>query len=330
MAGWPSIDFDRDPRMILGFRSRSRRLDGRRMDVHEDAFADLRTVCEPTADQLRAATARPYEPFAQLEPTEEYFRVEIDDLPQRPPPRRRGRRQDDGNRTAAHKDLDGTADLVRLVRSVDQLEPLGGLDDAAYTFYAICWPVDGGFVGFVKKHDPRRALTAGRRWFQYGDALRHAEPPDLVLESDIDIVVTSDFVATRNPTAFKHLLNDVQVVLAGVPADVKAVRRRLQRTMPLSGNAAKALEQAARQRVSYARRLNLLPDRIKAIQVDVAKLRKELQAVGVPAGRLLGADEGFDFGVDDVGVFLDVLEARYFDDRLGGERRRADRYSRRS
>jgi hypothetical protein len=59
----------------------------------------------------------------------------------------------------------------------------------------------------------------------------------------------------------------------------------------------------------------------------VKKLRKELRAVGVPQRALLDASGGFEFRLEDVGVFLDVLEARYFDDRLGRERRRADRYS---
>jgi hypothetical protein len=56
-------------------------------------------------------------------------------------------------------------------------------------------------------------------------------------------------------------------------------------------------------------------------------LRKELKAVGVPVKTLLNPRGEFDFDADAVGVFLDVLESRYFDDRLGGEQRRADRYS---
>ena len=71
MTDWPDIDFESDPRLVLGFRAGARRLDGRRIEVHEDAFGDLRAVCEPVANELREATPRSYEPFAQLEPAEE-------------------------------------------------------------------------------------------------------------------------------------------------------------------------------------------------------------------------------------------------------------------
>lgn len=319
---WPAIEFDADPRVILGVRAGARRLDGRRIDVHEEAFAELRSVCEPVAAELRDSTPRVYQPFAQLEPGEEYFRVEIDELPTKPQAHRR-------SAAPETNDVD-SADLVRLVASVDRLDPVADLDDFAYVFYAICWPADSGFAGFVKKTDPRRALRAGRRWFQYGDVLRRADPPDLVLEPNVDVVVTPTFVAARNPTAFKNLLNDVQVALAAVPRDVKAVRARLRHSVPLSKGAAAALEDAAMKRVSYARRLNLLPSRLADVTLDEATLRKELRRVGVPARALIGASGEFDFGAEEVGVFLDVLEARYFDDRLGGERRRADRYSTRN
>lgn len=81
-----------------------------------------------------------------------------------------------GSRRRASDDAEaadeGSADLIHLVQHVDELDPVAPNGLAArYTFYALCWPLDdGGFIGFIKKMDPRRALKAGKRWFQYGDS----------------------------------------------------------------------------------------------------------------------------------------------------------------
>lgn len=321
---WPTVDFESDPRLVVGFRAGQRRLSGHRLEVHEDAFSDLRELSANALAEMEGAAARPYEPYGELERGEEYFWVEVEGMPRRVlPPPRAGEEADTAD--------DGTADLIRLVQRVDELDPVAANGLAArYTFYAMCWPlVDDGFIGLIKKMDPRRALKAGKRWFQYGDVLRHAEPPDLVLEPDVDLVVTGTFVATRNPVAFKDLFNDVQVVLASLPSNISAVRDLLKRAVPLSDAAVGALEGAARRRVSYARRLHDLPARLEAITIDRTTLKREMRRVNVDPKSLLDRDGNFSFTSNDVGTFLDVIESRYFEDALGGEHRRADRFSRR-
>jgi hypothetical protein len=321
---WPSVDFESDPRLVVGFRERQRRLAGHRIDLHEDTFSDLRELSETALTELAAAAPRPYEPYAELERGEEYFWIEVGRLPHRPPPRR----ADEGDSDAVD---DGTADLIHLVQHVDDLDTVDADLAARYAFYAMCWPLDGGgFIGLIKKIDPRRAMKAGKRWFQYGDVLRRAAPPDLVLEPDIDVVVTDSFVATRNPTAFKDLFNDVQIVLSSLPRNIKRVRGLLAKTVPLSDTAAEALSGAARRRVSFARRLNDLPSRLSAITLDKAELRREMRRFDVDPKSLLDRQGNFSFDQDRVGTFLDVIEARYFEDALGREHRRADRFSRRS
>lgn len=321
---WPTVDFESDPRLVVGFRAGSRGLSGHRIEVHEDAFSDLRDLSSNALAEIEAAVPRPYEPYGELERGEEYFWVDVNGLPRRSRPRRRA--GDDAD--TAH---DGSADLIQLIQHVDELDPVAPNELAArYAFYAMCWPLDeGGFIGLIKKMDPRRALRVGRRWFQYGDVLRHTEPPDLVLEPDVDLVVTDTIVATKNPVAFKDLFNDVQVVLASLPGNISAVRDLLKGAVPLSDAAAGALEEAARRRVSYARRLHDLPARLEAISIDKTALKREMRRVNVDPKSLLDGDGNFTFTSRDVGTFLDVIEARYFEDALGGEHRRADRFSRR-
>ncbi|MEY2848467.1 MAG: hypothetical protein RI885_1132 [Actinomycetota bacterium] len=50
---------------------------------------------------------------------------------------------------------------------------------------------------------------------------------------------------------------------------------------------------------------------------------------GEDPSTLLNSANEFDFGEDAVGSFLDVCEGRWFEDDFTGEKRRADRLSRR-
>ena len=321
---WPQVDFDADPRLVLGVRLSGAALSARRVDLHESLFGHLRAVCEQTLEQLRTAVPRPYEPHAQLEGGEEYFWVQIDDLPRREPPRSR---RLNGQ---ADEEWDGTASLVAITRHVDRLEPMNATEirRQKYLFYGMAWATsDGAFITFVKKSDPRQALRPGRLFTRFDQALKRVEDLDLVLEPDFDVVVSDSFVAVLRPAAFSQLLNDVRIAFADVDKHVAAVGQRLGSTIPLTAEAAAALAGAAKRKVSLARRLGQLPDRLAVISFDQAMLRSALHRHGVDATSLLDGQGNFDFGEDAAGVFLDVVEGRYFRDDFGEERRRADRFS---
>ena len=85
-GSWPELDFSEDPRLLVGYRSaQTKRLSGKRVSLHEDVFPELEAICHPALDHLRGARAREYEPFAELERGEEYFAVDVSDLPLHPP-----------------------------------------------------------------------------------------------------------------------------------------------------------------------------------------------------------------------------------------------------
>ena len=219
-----------------------------------------------------------------------------------------------------------------LVRTVDSLELVTAneIRDGQFKFYAICWPCNDSFMGFVTKADPIKGLAPGFRYFQYGDVLRKVESPNFLLIDRVDLVVGSEELAVCSPDAFKNLFADVGVIFGAVPEDVVRVRRYLESSVPLTAEAVSALEREAQRVLSVARRLRQLPLRLSAIKFNVARLHASLRRHGVDASLLLDSDGNLSFTQDRVRLFLDVVECRFFEDDLGGERRRADRYSKRA
>jgi hypothetical protein len=115
-----------------------------------------------------------------------------------------------------------------------------------------------------------------------------------------------------------------------VPKYVSALTKVLQTTVPLSASAGAAVQSEALRLVSLARRLRVLPTRLAAIpDLNATLLRKSMRSHGVDPKFIIDRHGQLVFGVEHVGLFLDVAEGLYFEDDLTGEERRADRYSRR-
>lgn len=319
------IDFSRDPRLLAGWRRSNKRLDAVRFGLDQNVFSDLRALCEPTVAFINSAQAREYEQFAALEANEQYFTYDISDLPQHPPI---------GTSLVADEavGVDDTADLVRLVRTVDALTPINRdeMGDHKFSFYAICWTAGSTMIGFVSKRDPVVSLTPGVRFFQFANTLRQADTPDLALQESTDIVVMADEVAILRPSAFTTLMSDVGVAFQRVPGDVKKVKKSLASTVPLLPGSEMAIANKAGRLLSFARRLSALPERIGQLEgLDASSLRKTMRTHSVDPRALLDQNGNLSFGDDEVDLFFDVIEGRYFEDELGKERRRADRFSQR-
>jgi hypothetical protein len=322
---WPTIDFDGDPRLIVGWRGARKRLDALRVRLDQNVFDELKQLCEPASDFLAVAREREYEQFAELEKHEEFFSYEISDLPKHPPARR-------AEVPEAKTPADDTADVVRLVRSVDSLDEIrrDEIGERNFSFYGICWPYLDSKVGFVSKSNPMASLHPGVRYFRYTNTLRRTEHPDLILTPGADIVVGFNHLAIIRSSAFTILLGDVGVAFERVPSDLMAVEKALANALPLGADAIAAIQDRAGRTLSYARRLATLPSRLAELPaINANLLRKSMRRHGVDPGLLLGRQGEFLFGPDEVGLFLDVLESRYFEDDLGTGLRRADRFSKR-
>ena len=151
--------------------------------------------------------------------------------------------------------------------------------------------------------------------------------PDFALREGADLVVGAEGTAILSPYSFETLLGDVGVSFGHAGDDVATVKAALGAAIPLTPDAEKALLMEASRTRSYAKRLRLLPDRLSKINLDPVSLWHSLTAHGVDPNLLFDAEGNFSFNQQNVGMFFDVIEGRYFEDDLGRERRRADRYS---
>jgi hypothetical protein len=310
--------------MFAGSRRSNKRLEAKRFELDQNVFDELRELCEPVATFVRAAHEKEYQQFGAVERGEEFFSYDISGFRRRPSVRP----------TAAAmpgSPEDDTADLVRIVRTVDALEPLGraDIDAGGFSFYGICWPHDDTMIGFVSRNNPTRTLRPGLRYFRYSDRLRRAEHPDLELREGADLVVGIDRIAILREAAFSILLGDVGVIFAAVPGDVDLLQVALASTIPLTSDSMTALATEGTRLLSYARRLRALPTRLRAMpNLTIDTVRRSMAAHGIPEEMLI-KDGKFAVGVEHVELFLDMMEGRYFEDDLSDEPRRADRFSHR-
>jgi hypothetical protein len=313
---WKEVNFSGEPRLLVGWREPRRRLDALRVKLHEVVFTELADLCRPALTKIQDYAERLFENFAELD-DDQYFWYAHASLPQRDP------------QEAAPTAEDDTADLVRLVKGVDGLPDATreDLDEPYYSFYSICWPHRSSMIGFVSRMNPVATLKPGFRYFQYGDAMTTARRPDFALKEGADLVIGADGTAILSSFSFQTLLGDVGVLFDNVENDMAIVRKALARSISLMPDADEALLAEASRTRGMARRLRLLPGRLKAVSLDAASIRSSLKRHGINPDLILNKGGHFSFDREHVALFFDTVEGRYFEDDLSGERRRADRYS---
>jgi hypothetical protein len=313
---WKGISLAGEPRLLVGWRESRRRLDALRVKLHRDVFSELAELCRPAITKIQNYAERPFENFAELD-DEQYFWYAHNLIPQR-------RSQEP---TLAAED--DTADLVRLVKNVDALPDAtrDDLDDPKYSLYSICWPHRDSMIGFVSRANPLATLKPGIRYFQYGDAMITVRRPDFALKEGADLVIGVNGTAILAPYSFQTLLGDVGISFDHVQKDMATVRKALVGNIDLTPAADKALLAEASRIRGMAKRLRLLPGRLDTIDLDAESLRKILTRHNIDPDLILDENDNFSFDQQNVAVFFDAVEGRYFEDDLSSERRRADRYS---
>lgn len=319
-AEWREINLKQPPRLLVGWRESGRRLDALRVRLHQSVYEELEALCAPAVEQLHNYRERLFENFAALDDGE-YFWYPHSDL--------RGHDFHADESQNPDPSYEDTADLVRLVKSVDGLPEATreDLDEGGYSFYSICWPHRRSMIGFVSRMNPLATLKPGFRYFQYGDAMTAVTRPDFALKVGSDLVIGAEGTAILTPFSFETLLGDVGISFDHVKEDVASVKAALTENIALTSDAEEALlEEGARTR-SNARRLRLLPERLSVITLNLESLRKSLARHGIDPDLLLDEGGRFSFGRQNIGLFFDAIEGRYFEDDLGGEKRRADRFS---
>lgn len=314
---WTHTDLSGQPRLLLGQRKSSKRIEVHRVELHEDLFGDLRSIASSAIAEVQRRDPRPYFTFAS-KTGDDYFDVDVSDIPER---RDLRKREDDPEAYEIASALTMVAECD--AHSVMTAEELRHADP---NLYAIVFEQDGDYVGFVRNASPRRPVRAGLRYLQYGDTLKRVDPPDLAIDDDIDLVVAADRCAILSPGAFTTLFGDVGVAFEQVPTNVTAMSRALSKVIPLAAQTVDALKERCGRRVSDARRLHHIVTERKAALKDLSPddMKSLLKTRGLD-----GAIKKGELCLDQVRIsdFLDLVEGRLFNDDLTGEARRADSYS---
>lgn len=314
---WSETDISGEPRLLLGQRRSSKKIEVHRVQVHQDLFDDLRSIARSAVGELERRDAKPYSTFAS-KTGDDYFDVDVTDIPRR---RDMRRREDDPE---AYE----IASALTMIANCDTHPVITAeeLRDADPSLYAIVFESDGEYIGFIRNAAPRRAVKPGLRYLQYGDTLRKVDPPDLAIDDEVDLVVAADRCAILAPAAFTTLFGDVGVAFEQVGANVKSMSDALKDVLPLSSEAIAVLGVRCNRRVSDAKRLHhIVTQRQAALKgLTATELRSLLKRRGLEEAIQKGQVALTD---DTVSDFLDLVEGRLFNDDVTGEERRADAYS---
>lgn len=314
---WAQTDVSGQPRLLLGERKPSKKVQVHRVDLHHDLFGDLRAIARSAVVELERREAKPYSPFA-AKTSDDYFDVDLSDIPSK---HDRRKREDDPE---AYE----MASILAMVARCD-LHPVMTPDQLRHanpSLYAIVFEDSTGYVGFIRNMSPRRLLKPGLKYLQYGNTLKKIDPPDLAIDDDVDLVIAADRCAVLAPTAFTTLFGDVGIAFQQVPANVAAMSDALKNVLPLAGGSPAALQERCSRRVNDAKRLHhIVTEREMALKNMTKKeiqelVRKRGLRDAVKQGKLILTN-------DNVSDFLDLMEGRLFNDDVTGEERRADAYS---
>jgi len=315
---WFGVDINGDPRLVIGWRPSRRVLTGARIELHQDTFIDLRLVASAALHRLAASTPVPYTHEAQPEAGEEYLRRALTHLQRSP-------------RSATSEQTE-VADLVQVVGHCDELDVVSAnaLADGDFAFYAICYPQDDSneTVAFVRALNPTRVLKKAAFVGRFAGSLRRVETPDLVLDSEIDLVLTGDELAILRRSAYDRLFADLDELAAAVPTNIIQLIQAMP-LLPMADESLAVLTALGSELSSVARRLELLSGDDGLAEISPASLRAALEHHGEASHEWFNGSDELLLDRARAKNFLDVVEGRWWTSDFQRERRRADRFRKR-
>ncbi|MCY3910100.1 MAG: hypothetical protein OXF99_01220 [bacterium] len=336
---WSDAILDEEPRLIVGTRKATGKIDCYRIDVHEDAFDEFRDIANQTLLRIQDMTKRPYAHFGALE-MDEYFSIDTSSIPI--PPERKKPRQIQSNVEIAGGPATSEvvreiqpvagqmAEALRIVSETDLHPPLSAQEirnQKKFNLYMISFPHNSGFQGFLRKSGPQRSISPGFRYFQYGDTLKRVNTPDFIFDDRIDLIIKADEVQILSESVVDVLFRDVQLFSESVPNNISKVVSAFGNSLPLTEDGMEALSSASSRGPRAAKRLNDLAQyRLQDLAFDSQDLIDAL--TNHQLDHLL-VNGHLDLQEQSVPDFLDFLEGRLFHDDHTKEPRRADRFSRR-
>lgn len=319
---WTRRALGRNAALVLGWRHRSGMAAGR-LNLAREMDQELRQRARATLVEIGRRVPRPFGSAAQLE-EDEVFLLTIDELPTRTG-RRRPRRQDASAGANGGDDQEEASQLVELLRSPGDLDPVPA--DAArgrtFLFYAAVFSGRASSIAFLKRHNPAGVLKTGRVLGLFGDVVTRIDDPVLVFENDFDLVVEGGEVAALTPGGLARLFVDLEIAAAAVPAHIAALK-----TIPLqfAESALASISAACSKRRLLASRLQRLTqaDHIGTLTVDMVS--GYIKTLNEDPKRFISNGK-IDVTEGDVPVILDILDQRHYRGGYDKLLRRADRNS---
>jgi hypothetical protein len=321
-AEWGQTKLGEGLRLLLGRRDDAGGLDARPVELTTEVADVLRGAARDTLMSLGQRSPKPYSTLGDAD-SDEFLSLAITSAD-----------TDDDN--AAPVNLEETlsaADIVRLSLGAFAASNFLLRDDlfeGGWLFYAVVVEIVGSNdpIAFVRQYNPQRGFDPGRLLGVYGDVLKQINDPVFNFDLNFDVVVASDEVAVLRATAFQRVFADVNVAASEVPSHVKSLESGLNISITAVSSA--VLTASCQDRLRMAARLKRLAKQPHLKLVTPQSLREALTRHALAPDRLGAGDEVVLGSVDDVRVFLDVLEKRYYEEDFTGDHMRADNASPRS
>jgi hypothetical protein len=323
---WPALQLGEGVRLLLGWRRGRHDIAARPVNLAADVGEEMIDACRQTLIYLGASDSRPYTGVPGLE-ERQYLSLPLGE-------------HEDENQAALHEagpllgeEAAAASSLIQLVRNAfenDQFLSRDELQHGRWLFYAVVvdLPDSDHPIAFVRQYNPQRGFRAGRMLLAYQNTLAHFDDPLFNFDLGFDLVIAPDEIVVLNTTAFDRVFADLDLAAAQVPDQV--VRLEAELGVQFAAGGADFLATTAQGRPALIRRLRRIAQAGYLDAVTSQTLRDALYRHGLPRNRFGDRDEVELRTVDDVTVFLDMVEQLYYEADFTGEHRRADRYSVRS
>lgn len=318
---WSQIVLSGSPTLFIGWRRWNKRLEARRISLHEDVHSSLLDLCQESLTNLANMSPVEYGPYVHPEFGEEYFCIGLDEL------HTKSAGSEAADETEPLTTPEG-ADLLRLGANLESVDFMDApeIKNQAFSFYGISWKLGEERYTFIRKSNPKRSLEGGARFFKFAGTLKTVDKPDFVLEDEFDMVVTNSLVAVMRPGSFNTLTADIGFAMKHVSEHVQDLGVAISGKIPLASSSLSAIEELAKRKMTVAKRLINVIGRIKVIDLNPDSVRKSLELHGIPSTLLLDNEDKFSFDSENVEIFLDLVEGRYFEQDFTGTPARADRF----
>jgi hypothetical protein len=322
-ADWDEINLGDGVRLLLGSRNDHGGLDAKPVEIANDVGDVLRDAARNALTSLGKRSPKAYSTLGDAD-ADEFLSLTIQPV-------------DEGDQDAKHgptetnlEEILSAADIVQL-----SLGAFGATDfltrdelfGGGWLFYVVVVEVVDADapIAFVRQYNPQRGFDPGRLLGVYGDTLKRINDPIFNFDLQFDVIVAHDEVAVLKATAFQRVFADINVVATEVPAHVGTLQSALNVAVSFASTV--VLTTSCQDRLRMAARLKKLARQPHLSLVTPQSISTALQRHAFPPDRLGADDEIALNDLEDVRVFLDVLEKRYYEEDFTGDHMRADNAS---